>query len=175
MAKTHVILPGSYRAAAVGATRVGDVDPGHRMELVLDLISQHALPEGHAAPTWPLEALETTYAADPTTIQKAKDVLGQYGLRVVGGSKYTPSLYVEGVAADVERAFRPGLSIYRSAGQRAYVGWREGPYSIPAELEKLVLGVHGLDGRRVFRRDSPETHRWRPGRRGEPRSVTGRA
>ncbi|RQR53021.1 hypothetical protein DIE21_10655 [Burkholderia sp. Bp9140] len=149
---THVILPGSYRAAAKGATRVGDVDPDRRIELILDLKSREALPEGAVTSTWSPEKLAATYAADPDTIAKVKEVLSQYHLQVEQSPTHTPSLYVSGRAADVESAFRPGLSIYREAGQGAYVGRREGAYSIPAELKDLVLGVHGLDGRRVFRR-----------------------
>jgi kumamolisin len=150
--KTHVIVPGSYRAAAVGAARVGDVDPDRHIELVLDLVPKAPLPEGHVLPTWSLEQLEAAYATDPAKIKKVKETLSRYGLTVTGESKYTPSLYVEGRAADVERAFRPGLSIYRAAGQGPYIGRREGPYSVPAELAGIVRGVHGLDGRRVFRR-----------------------
>ncbi len=152
MGDTHVILPGSYRAAAMGAARVGDVDPERRIELIVDMSPRAALPEGHVASTWSLDRLAGDYAADPATIRKVKDVLGRFGLTVSDASKFTPSLYVEGRAADVERAFRPGLSNYRDARQGAYVGRREGPYSIPAELKGLVRGVHGLDGRQVFRR-----------------------
>jgi kumamolisin len=152
MADTHVILPGSFRAAAAGAVRVADVDPTRTMELILDLSSRSPLPEGHVAATWSPAELATVYRPDPATILKVKEVLARYNLLVTGEAACTPSLYVEGSAAAVEKTFRPGLAIYREFGQRAYIGRREGAYSVPAELAGLVLGVHGLDGRRVFKR-----------------------
>lgn len=152
MVDSHVILPGSFRAAAVNAVRVAGVDPGRRMELVLDLKSITELPEGHVAATWSPAELATAYLPDSATIRTVRDVLARYNLQVVGESPCTPSLYVEGSAADVETAFRPGLSVYREFGRRAYIGRREGTYSVPAELAGLVLGVHGFDGRRVFKR-----------------------
>lgn len=152
MANSHVILPGSFRAAAANAVRIADVDPERRMELVLDLKSRSELPEGHVAATWSPEELAKAYLPDSATIRTVKEVLARYKLQVVGESSCTPSLYVEGSAADVEKAFRPGLSVYREFGRRAYIGRREGTYSIPAELARLVLGVHGFDGRRVFKR-----------------------
>ena len=152
MANSHVILPGSYRAAAANAVRVADVDPERLMELILDLKSRSELPEGHVAATWSAAELAQAYVPDAATLLKVKDVLARYNLQVVGESPCTPSLYVEGRAGDVEKAFRPGLSVYREFGRRAYIGRREGTYSIPGELAGLVLGVHGFDGRRVFKR-----------------------
>jgi len=162
MAITHVIVPGSFRAIAAGATRVANVDPERRMALVLDLFPTAELPEGHIDATWDLDKLKAAYAPTAASITRVKDVLQQYGLEVEGASDYTPSLYVAGRAADVERAFRPGLSIYREPGQGAYVGRREGPYSLPSELQGLVCGVHGLDERRVLRRN-PRMHDNAPG------------
>ena len=152
---THVTLPGSFRAAPTGAVRVADVDPTRPMELILDLASSAPLPQGQVAETWSPEKLAAAYRADPATIAKVKDVLARYGLKVTGEAPSTPSLYVEGTAEAVEKAFRPGLGIYREHGKRAYIGRRAGTYSIPAELQGLVHGVHGLDGRRVFKRVPP--------------------
>ena len=152
MADTHVILPGSFRAAATGAVRVADVDPTRKIELILDLSSSAPLPEGHVAATWTPAQLAAAYKPAPGTIAKVKEVLARYGLRVTDEPTSTPSLYVEGTAEAVEKAFHPGLGVYREHGKRAYVGRREGSYSVPKELEGLVLGVHGLDGRRVFKR-----------------------
>jgi kumamolisin len=61
---------------------------------------------------------------------------------------------VSGTIEAMESAFKPNMSLMRSAVQGEYRG-REGALQIPAELQGLVTGVFGLDERRMARRKFP--------------------
>ncbi len=58
---------------------------------------------------------------------------------------------LSGTAAQTEEAFHAGLGMY-SHREDGVLRGREGDLSIPARLDGLVLGVFGLDQRRVARR-----------------------
>ncbi len=69
----------------------------------------------------------------------------------------TRSMRVSGSAADMERAFKPNLGIYRDPKQGEFRG-REAALQIPARLDGILKGVHGLDDRRVARRRAGGNH-----------------
>ena len=74
-----------------------------------------------------------------------------HGLKVLGASALTRSMTVEGTAEQIEQTFRPGLALYRTASQGEYRG-RNGAIEIPAEVADQIVGVYGLDERRVAHR-----------------------
>jgi kumamolisin len=65
----------------------------------------------------------------------------------------TRSMRVSGTAKAMEAAFKPEMSIMRSARDGEYRG-RQGAIQIPAELKGIVTGVFGLDQRRMARRQA---------------------
>jgi kumamolisin len=129
MAGAHVPLTGSGRPRKHGIVRVGDVDPDDRVEVTLALASDH-------------------FGRDST---KVKEALGRFGLLEEVEFPATGSLVLSGTAAQIEEAFHASLGMY-SHREDGVLRGREGDLSIPAELDGLVLGVFGLDQRRVARR-----------------------
>jgi kumamolisin len=129
MAGAHVPLADSGRPRKQGVVRVGDVDPGARVEVTLALHSEHFARDG----------------------RKVKEVLDRFGLVEEAEFPATGSLVLSGTAAQIERAFHAGLGMY-SHREDGVLRGREGDLSIPAELDGLVSGVFGLDQRRVARR-----------------------
>jgi kumamolisin len=91
------------------------------------------------------------YGADKRDANRIIKVLQNFGLKIEETSLLTRSMRVSGSAADMERAFKPNLGIYRDPEQGEIRG-REGALQIPAQLDGIVKGVHGLDDRRVARR-----------------------
>lgn len=148
----HVILHGSVRPAKATATRIRDVDPSERIEVTLDLRGPD-LPGADALPKKALtrEQLESKYGATKKDANRVAKVLQGYGLKVEETSLATRSMRVSGSLANMERAFKPNLGIYRDPQQGEFRG-REGALQIPAQLDGIVKGVLGLDERRVARR-----------------------
>ena len=75
MATTHIVVPGSYRAAAAGAQRVANVDPSRKMNLVLDVVPRKELPEGYIKSTWTLAQLSAAFTPGPATVRKINERL----------------------------------------------------------------------------------------------------
>lgn len=150
MNTTHVSLPGSRRPAKRDAQRVGDVDPRSRIEVTVDLRAP-ALPAPEPGLRLTREQLAANYGASKGDADKVTDVLRGYGLDVEDVSLETHSIRVSGTADVIENAFRPHLAMYHSDSQGTFRG-REHDISVPADLAGIVVGIHGLDERRVARR-----------------------
>jgi kumamolisin len=103
------------------------------------------------------EQFGAKYGADKRDANRIAKVLQNYGLKIEETSLLTRSMRVSGSAADIERAFKPSLGIYRDAEQGEFRG-REGTLQIPAQLDGILKGVHGLDDRRVARRRAGRNH-----------------
>ena len=146
----HVPLPGSERAATVGAKRGPDRLPDEVVEVTVTLAGPE-LPEPAPGDALSREQLARDYGADPETIRKVSEVLAGFGLTVQASSALTRSLRVTGTVAQMEAAFRPNLATYISPEQGDFRG-REGELQVPAELKGLVTGAFGFDQRRVARR-----------------------
>jgi kumamolisin len=129
MARVHVPLANSGRPRKDGIVRIGEVDPHAGVEVTLALQGEH-------------------FARDSA---KVREVLGRFGLVEEAEFPATGSLVMSGTAAQIEAAFRARLGMY-SHREDGLLRGREGDVSIPAELDGLVLGVFGLDQRRVARR-----------------------
>lgn len=159
MEQTHVALPGSSRPIPRGAQRVRDASPRDRVELTLTLAGP-ALPDPESIPTRGLtpEEFAAGYAAPEDSATTATETLQRYGLSVDDVSLPTRSMRISGTVDQVERAFRTTLGIYKTDDDGEFRG-REGELHIPAELEGIVIGVFGLDARRVARRRTTTTER----------------
>jgi len=150
--KSHVILRGSNRAKGLDATRVGDVDPKEKIDVTIGLAGPDLPePDERIGETISPDDFLKQYGASKADADKVAKSLKKLGLKVDEVSLPTRSMRVSGTAAAIEAAFKPGLSIMRSADQGEYLG-RQGPISIPAELNGIVTGVFGLDQRRMARR-----------------------
>jgi kumamolisin len=150
MADTHVELKAGKRPAMPDAERVRDLPRGATVTATLTLRGPALLEPG---PPLSRKDFERDYAASAGDIATVKQTLERFGLRIEHESALSRSVIVSGTAGQIEEAFRPGLGIYRSAGQGEFRG-RDGEVQIPAELDRLVTGVFGLDQRRVARRSS---------------------
>jgi kumamolisin len=155
--KTHVVLPGSKRGKDPGAIRVGEVDPKEKI-LVTIGISGPKLPGAgeYVGKTLTPAELAEKFGASKADADKVAKSLKKFGLKVEDVSLETRSMRVSGTAKAIEAAFKPGMSIMRSARDGQYRG-REGTIQIPSELKGIVTGVFGLDQRRMARRKSDTT------------------
>jgi kumamolisin len=124
----QVPVPGSNRPRQRSAGRVRDVDPEQSISLTIALAD-----------------------ASAQTVAAVSEVLAEQGLEIGRTAGRGHSLRVRGTAARIEQIFSPGLGIYENDEQGEFIG-REGQISIPSQLEGRVVGVFGLDQRRVARR-----------------------
>lgn len=149
----HVLVsvPGSVRPKSRHATRIGGVDPGTTIEVTIDLCSP-TMPEPAGGRTYTHQEL-AAFGADAAHAAHVARVLHELGLRVQEVRLPTHSMRVSGTVAAMETAFRPRLGMYVSAEDGTYRG-REGDYKVPAELDGIVVGIHGFDRRPVARRAS---------------------
>jgi kumamolisin len=153
MDQGYVSLPDSHRQCKRGAKRVRDVEPSAQVEVTLTLRGPQ-LPElDTSKPAMSAADFARDYGADPDDVAKVKATLERFGLRVEELSRAARSVRASGTAAQMEDAFHPGLGIYDDHDQGEFRG-REGTLRLPAELERIVTGVFGLDERRVARRVS---------------------
>jgi len=150
--KAHVVLPGSNRGKDPNATRVGKVDPKEKIVVTIDLAGPK-LPtaDEFVGQTLSPQEVADKFGAKKDDANKVAKTLRKFGLKVEEISLETRSMRVSGTAAAMEAAFKPGLMMMRSPTQGEYRG-RQGTLSIPAELQGIVKGVHGLDERRMARR-----------------------
>ncbi|PWU02801.1 MAG: hypothetical protein C5B51_20235 [Terriglobia bacterium] len=84
--------------------------------------------------------------ADPADIELVRRFAESYGLAVTESSAAQHTVKVAGTAAQMEVAF--GTRLFSCAGHACY----EGPLTIPSELDRIIVGVLGLDERPIARR-----------------------
>jgi kumamolisin len=150
--KSHVLLPGSKRGKDPNAVKVGKLDPKERINVTIDLAGPE-LPaaDEYVGKTLTPEELAEKYGTKKADADKVAKVLRKYGLKVEEVSLGSRSMRVSGTIASMEAAFKPGLTLMKSARQGEYRG-RQGALQIPAELSGLVKSVLGLDQRQMARR-----------------------
>jgi kumamolisin len=149
---THTALRGSRRALLPGSRVLGAARPDERVEVTVKLQRQAALPAVTARPETPLTRDEAAakYGASPDDINKVADVLGHYGLTVVRSDPATRSVELAGPIDALEKAF--DVKLFRYAHEEGEYRGRSGSIHVPAELDGIVVGVYGLDNRKVIRR-----------------------
>ena len=108
------------------------------------------------------------YGASQSDIERVSDFVTGHGMTVLETHPARRSMIVTGTVEQIERAFKVELGHYRHEvarsprdGQRIeeYRG-REGPIQIPEDLSEIIVGVFGLDNRRITKRnagDPPNT------------------
>ncbi|MGB6307513.1 MAG: S53 family peptidase, partial [Steroidobacteraceae bacterium] len=108
------------------------------------------------------------YGAAQSDLEKVSEFVVAHGMTVVQTHPARRSVVVSGTVEQMNEAFRITLARYRhevlrssreQPVQEEYRG-REGSIHLPSELSDIVLGVFGLDNRRITKRnagDPPNT------------------
>lgn len=172
-------LPGSERRPTAGARVLGECDEKEKFSVTIVLRRR---PDGppvpgpshylHVPPAERPRFSEADFAArfgaHPAEIERVSAFVRGHGLAVEEVNAARRMLVVSGTAAQFSRAFDVTLKMYehevergRGAGRRTetYRG-REGFIHVPAELVEVIVGVFGLDNRRITKRnlgDPPAT------------------
>jgi kumamolisin len=150
--KLHAVVKGSHRKRSTGARRVGDVDPGEKLELTPSLRGPD-LPSADALADGPLTSAQfrKQYCASRSDADKVAKVLKRYGLKIESTMLETRSMRVSGTVAAVEAAFHARLGIYESKRQGRYRD-REDDYKVPPGINGLLTAILGLGQRRVVKK-----------------------
>ncbi len=156
MPNKHVLLRGSRRYHRAGTEVLGRADPHEWCEVTVKLRRMAPLPEPDTktgAPVLTLEQLGQRHGASATDIADVERVLGGFGLTVVSRNPEAGSVKLAGPVDAMEQAFDTHLlrATHNGHDYRARVG----DLHIPAELDGKVVGVFGLDTRRMVRRRGP--------------------
>jgi kumamolisin len=148
----HAVVKGSERKRSKGARRVGEVDPGEKLELTLSLRGP-ALPSADDLADRPLTPAQfrKRYCASRSDADKVAKILKRYGLKVDSTMLETRSMRISGTVAAVEAAFHARLAIYESKGQGRYRD-REDDYKVPPGLDGIITAILGLGQRRVVKK-----------------------
>jgi len=174
-------IPGSERAPAKAATRIGPADAG---EMVQVTIALRRRPDGAPAPDFDTVAaipltqrqplsqddFAARYGAAPADTAKVEDFVKSAGMTVVETNAARRTVIASGTVAQMNKAFAVDLARYTAPVQartrggaptlETYRG-RSGFVHVPATLADIVVGVFGLDNRTVVKRngaDPANTH-----------------
>ncbi len=150
--KTPKPVAGSRRHPLPGSRAIGPVDPAEWIRLTLKVRRRAALPEIASRPQAALsrEDLAEKYGADPADVAKIRDAMERAGLDVVDENPGSRTVKVEGPADTVQHVF--GVNLIRYAHAEGEYRGRIGEVHVPSEVTDLVVGVFGLDNRRMVRR-----------------------
>jgi|FEC22Drversion2_1045045.scaffolds.fasta_scaffold00388_33 Pro-kumamolisin, activation domain len=173
--KGYVSLSGSERHPSPGAERLGPADPAEVFSVTMSLRRR---PDGAALPShedflatppaqrqrMPNEEFARLYGASPQDIDKVRDFATSHGLAVLDSNAARRTVVVRGTTAQMNEAFAVDLGRYqhmikqrsRSEAVRETYRGRDGVVHIPAALHGIVLGVFGLDNRRIGGRNDAE-------------------
>lgn len=149
---THALLRGSTRAVRPGAKVLGVADPDEWIELTIKVRRKKALPEVGKTAMKPLsvQELETQYGAAQADMEKVRTVLTGLGAKVLKEDAVSCGVRAGARAEVWESIFQVKLFHY-SHSEGNYRG-RKGDLRVPAELQEIVVGVFGLDNRKMVKR-----------------------
>jgi kumamolisin len=171
-------LDGSERRPAASAKFLGPADAHEKLTVTIVLRrrvdgSPAPRPEQFAAPAgsvsqMPAAEFAARYGASPGDIQRVSAFATSHGLSVVEANAASRTVVVSGTVAQMNAAFGVTLGRYehevvRRRGAKSqtetYRG-RDGYIHVPHDLAPIVVGVFGLDNRRITKRaaaDPPNT------------------
>ncbi len=157
MAQTHEVVAGSRRTMLPGARVLGRANPHTKIEVTLKLRRMKELPElkGRPSKVMTREQL-AAYGASPEDMKRATSVLGKLGLTVERSNPTARSIRLKGTVSSMENAFQ--VKLFNYAHESGNYRGRVGDVRVPIELKDIVLGVFGLDNRRVARRRRQPVH-----------------
>jgi len=145
-------LSDSRQVALPGAQAIGGADPQRNIEVTLKLRGKRPLPHLSVPPSKPMtrEQLADEYGASPEDIDAVIRTYTQLGLMNAYTDAATRTVKFSGSVGEMEEAFQVRLFDYTHPDGN-YRGY-EGVVYIPGQLSGIVVGVFGLDDRRVAHR-----------------------
>ncbi|HEY5319179.1 MAG TPA: S53 family peptidase, partial [Solirubrobacteraceae bacterium] len=169
----YVALEGSERHPSPDAEIVGPADPSEKFSVTIVLRRR---PDGPAVPDFSYyartpraqrprlsrEDFAAKYGAAPDDLAKVTDFVTSHGLEVVETDPARRTVVASGTVAQMSEAFAVELQHYehevtpraeQDPVKETYRG-RDGVIHVPSELAPIVIGVFGLDNRRVIKRNS---------------------
>ena len=161
----HVELPGSERRPTPDTQLVGPADPDERLSVTIVLRRR---PDGEPVPdfeyflrTPPTQRgrlssgdFAAKYGASPEDLDAVTGFVTSYGLTVDSVDGASRSIVASGTVVQMEKAFGVELGTYES-GTEQYRG-RDGSIHVPESLVGIVIGVFGLDNRRITKRNAAD-------------------
>jgi len=151
MSDQHTILSGSHRYHRSGVEILGRADPHEWVEVTIKVRRKAALPEpmtGGAVMT--REQLAANHGASEDDLNKVEQVLGTYGLSQTDRDVATRTVRMVGTVEQMEAVFN--LHLFSAWHEGHTHRGRQGDIWIPKALDGIVVGVFGLDTRRMVRR-----------------------
>ena len=154
-----IAVAGSERTPAFGATATRAADAEAWLEVTLKLARKASLPAVETRPKAVLSAAElgATYGASDAAIKRVSDTFTGLGLTLMASDAATRSVKLGGPVHLMEQAFQ--VKLMQFDGIRGPYRGRIGALHVPANLENDVVGVFGLDSRRVVRRRPDGGHK----------------
>lgn len=165
----YVTLDGSERRPSPGAVVTGPANPDEPVTVSIVLRRRPDGPPvpdfshyaGASRPRLPREEFATAYGAAADDIAAVVDFVNSHDLEVVETDPAARTVKTTGTVAQISKAFRVTLATYEheitpGAGQEpvreSYRG-RDGVISVPRDLAPIIVGVFGIDNRRVTKRN----------------------
>ena len=145
-----VELTGSEREPARGATIGEPTLASESFEVSVKVRRRTPLPRMTPGPHRHMTHAEyaANHGADPDDIKKVEAFARHFHLNVQAVLPAERTVLLGGTAANFSKAFGVELRTHHLANGQTYRG-RVGKISMPSELEGAVVGVFGLDNRRV--------------------------
>jgi kumamolisin len=173
--ESFVPLEGSERSPSPTASLVGPADPAEVLDATIVLRRR---PDGPPLPDAESLAAEgrtgrdrmsseefaRLYGASESDIADVVDFAQGYGLAVVETHPARRTVVVRGTVEQMARAFAVEFGRYEhdvepapgAPVQRETYRGRTGSINVPAALEPVIVGVFGLDNRRIGKRNAAE-------------------
>jgi hypothetical protein len=170
----YVQMKGSERHPSTKARLLGPTDPDERFTVTIILRRR---PDGEPMPgpdyylktplrdrqRLPEDVFAAKYGASPADLKAVTDFARENGLAVEEARPVSRSVKVSGTVQQMSKAFGVALNRYehevtRRAGDKPFTETyrgRDGFIYIPKELAEIVVGVFGLDNRRITKCGSP--------------------
>jgi hypothetical protein len=172
---TYERLQGSERPPSRTARRIGPANLAQNISVTVVLRRR---PDGPPLPdpefflTTPpaqrprmsADEFAASFGASQEDIEKVTQFALEHGLTVVETHPARRTVVVTGTVAQMREAFAVNLATYehevvRKVGESPYTEsyrGREGFIHVPAELAEIIVGVFGLDDRRITKRNSDD-------------------
>jgi subtilase family serine protease len=157
-------LPNSERRPSPGTKLVGPADPGESFSVTIVLRRRPDGPpipagDGELRAAWKpqprmsQDEFAAKYGAAPEDVEMVTQFVKAHGLTVAETHLARRTVVASGTVAQMSKAFAVELGIYeypapQTHGEATYRG-RDGLIAVPKELAAIILGVFGLDNRRV--------------------------
>lgn len=153
MFSNHVPLRGSYKIAPM-AKSVKTINKDDVASVTVKLRAKNNLPDllnpslSKDFTAFSRADFQRTFGVDNQDVQKVEDFAFHYGLTIKNTNTAKRTMELQGTLQQIEEAFNVKLSCYEDDQGNSFRG-RQGDIHIPEELNGIIVGVFGLDNRRV--------------------------